>query len=64
MRQENNLTWLDLSDLLMDLSRPYVFAGLGARLAYRVSASYTMLNHPRSSLRRWDSVRFRAIYIV
>ncbi|KAH0837784.1 hypothetical protein J3R83DRAFT_5964 [Lanmaoa asiatica] len=33
---ENNLEWLDLSDLLMDPSRPYIFVGLGVKLAYRM----------------------------
>lgn len=61
LKQENNLTWLDLSDLLMESSRPYVYVGSAVKLAYRVSASWIM-SYVRSSLRRWDSVRFLIIY--
>lgn len=37
-KQENGLQWLHLSDLEMDLTRIYIFAGLGVKIAYRVSA--------------------------
>lgn len=40
--QANNIQWLDLSNLQMDPSWTYTLAGLGVRLAYRVSASWTM----------------------
>ena len=61
MRQENNIQWLDLSNLQMDPSWTYTLAGLGVKLAYRVSSSWT-ISHLRSSPRRWDFVRFLATY--
>lgn len=60
-RQENNIGWLDLSNLQMDPSWTYTLAGLGVKLAYRVSASWT-ISHLCLSPRRWDFVRTLAIY--
>lgn len=47
--QENNIQWLEISDLEIDPSRTYVFAGLGVKIAYRVSVhgSFGMCAHPR-----------------
>jgi hypothetical protein len=61
MRQENNIQWLDLSNLQMDPSWTYTLAGLGVKLAYQVSTSWT-ISHLCSSLRRWDFVCILAIY--
>jgi hypothetical protein len=36
MRQENNIQWLDLSNLQMDPSWTYTLAGLGVKLAYQM----------------------------
>lgn len=44
MEQANNIQWLDLSNLQMDPSWTYTLAGLGVKLAYRVSTSCTISN--------------------